>query len=205
VKVLAEIPARRSSSPRAGSLRRRDVDVYRGLLQKLGDAHCVLVTGTTPVWRSVATGLAATAAAGGSRVALLECDLGDPALADALGLANAPGLQEYLCGVAAVEEILQPLVLAGPGSAAATEPLVCVVAGRPANAAWAQLASDRFRGAIDGLRAGYELLVIGGPPLSDRYALRGVLGFVDATLACIAPGESKRKLPIAASGLVVVG
>lgn len=202
MKVLAEIPARSAPGTQPGSLRRSELAVYGSLLEKLGGAHCVLMTGAG--WDAVAVGLAATAAAVGSRVALLECDLAEPVLADALGLANAPGLHEYLSGTARVEEILQPLALAGPGSAAAAEPLVCVAAGRPADAPWALLASDRFRGAIDGLRAGYELVVIAGPPLTDRYALRGVLGLADSILVCVKPGESQRKLPIAADGLVVL-
>jgi Mrp family chromosome partitioning ATPase len=203
VKVLAEIPARTSPELRTGSLRRSDLDAYGGLLEKLDGARIVLVTGANPGWGSVAAGLASTAAAGGSRTALLECNLAEPGLADALGLANAPGLHEYLSGAAEVEAILQPLALAGPGSAAATEPLVCIVAGRPAGTPWALLSSDRFRDAIDGLRATYELVIVDGPPIADRYALRGAQGAVDSTLLCVGPGESKRKLPIPASGLVI--
>jgi Mrp family chromosome partitioning ATPase len=203
VKVLAEIPARTSPELRTGSLRRSDLDAYGRLLEKLGDARSVLVTGANPGWRSVATGLAAAAAAGGSRTALLECNLAEPGLADALGLANAPGLHEYLTGAAEVEAILQPLVLAGPGSAAATEPLVCIVAGRPAGTSWALLGSERFREAIDGLRAAYELVIVDGPSIADRYALRGARGVADSTLVCVGPGEAKRKLPIPASGLVI--
>ena len=43
-----------------------------------------------------------------------------PRLADALGLAPAPGLHEYLRWEAEAPEILQPLVLAGPGLGGAT-------------------------------------------------------------------------------------
>ncbi len=203
MKILAEIPAAAAPELRAGSLRRSDLDAFGGLLNGLGAARCVLVTGANPGWRSVAAGLAATGAASGSRTALLECNLSEPGLADALGIANAPGLHEYLGGAAEIEAILQPLALAGPGSAAATEPLVCIVAGRPASTPWALLASDRFRDAIAGLRAAYELVVIDGPPMTDRYALRGVRGAADSTLVCVGPGESKRKLPIEASGLVI--
>jgi Mrp family chromosome partitioning ATPase len=204
VKVLAEIPARSSPDLRTGTLRRGDLDAYGGLLEKLGEARSVLITGDVrPARRSVAAGLATAAAAAGTRTMLLECDLAEPGLADALGLANAPGLHEYLRGTAESEAILKPVILAGPGSAGATEPLVCAVAGRPAEDGWALLASDRFRQAIAGLGAAYELVVIDGPSLPDEYALSAVLGLVDSTLVCIGPGESRRKVPIPATGLVV--
>ncbi|HET9163879.1 MAG TPA: hypothetical protein VFN89_10630 [Solirubrobacterales bacterium] len=204
MKVLAEIPARSSPELRAGSLRRSDLEAYGGLLGKLGSATCVLITGADPTRREAAAGLAAAAAAGGTRTALLECDLAEPGMADALGLANAPGLHEYLAGAAEVESILRPVALAGPGSAEATEPLVCVVAGRPSSDPPELLASDRFQAAIAGLRAAYELIVIGGPPLGERDALRPILDAVDATCVCVRPGESRRKLPIAAGGFIVL-
>lgn len=203
MKVLAEIPVRNSPDLRTGTLRRGDLAVFAGLLEKLDGAHVVLMTGDASGRREVAAGLAAAAAAAGTRTALLECDLGDPGLADALGLAHAPGLNEFLRGGAEAAEILKPVVLAGPGSAAATEPLVCVVAGRPTPDGGALLASDGFRRAIEGLRASYELLVIDGPPPADEYALQSLLGLVDASLACVPAGEARRKFPLPVTGLVV--
>jgi Mrp family chromosome partitioning ATPase len=204
VKVLAEIAPRPSPGLRTGALRRSDLEAYGGLLEKLGGARCVLVTGYGSDRRSVAAGLAATAVAAGLRTALLECDLAEPALADALGLASAPGLHECLLENADAEAILKPVVLAGPGSAEATEPLVCAVAGRPADDSLSLLASDRFRQAIEGIRAAYELVVIAGPALRDEYALRAVVGLADATLLCVCPGESRRRLPISVTGLVAL-
>jgi Mrp family chromosome partitioning ATPase len=203
VKVLAKIPARSSPGLRMGTLRRGDLTAFGGLLEKLGGAGSVLMTGEAPGRRQAAAGLAAAAAAAGTRTALLECDLAAPGLADALGLANAPGLHEFLRGNAEVKEILKPVVLAGPASAAAIEPLVCVVAGRPASDGWALLASEDLGRAVEGLRAGYELLVIDGLPLADGYALGPLLGLVDATLACVPAAEARRKLPVPVTGLVV--
>jgi tyrosine-protein kinase len=203
VRVLAEIPARSSPGLRTGSLRRSELEAYGGLLKELAGAHCVLATGSEPgAPRAVAVGLAATAAARGSRVVLIECALADPGLADALGLASAPGLHEYLRGAADSEAILKPVVLAGPGSAEATEPLVCVVAGRPAADAPGLLASAAFARALAGLRAAYELVVIDGPPLREESSLRAVLSQADSTIACLGPAES-RSLPISVSGLVI--
>jgi Mrp family chromosome partitioning ATPase len=159
--------------------------------------------GEAPRRQQTAAGLAAAAAAAGTRTALLECDLGNPGLADALGLANAPGLHELLRGSAEIEEILKPVVLAGPGSAAATEPLVCVVAGRAAGDGQALLASDDFRRVVEGLSASYDLLVIDGPPLADEFALRPLLELVDVTLACVGADATSQKLPVPVTGLVV--
>jgi polysaccharide biosynthesis transport protein len=204
VRVLAEIPARPSTELRTGTLRRADLEAFGGLRRELGAARVVLMTGIGVGRREAAAGLAAAAAATGARTALLECDLVEPALADALGLANAPGLCEHLRGAAEVAEILKPLVLAGPGSAGATEPLVCVVAGRPSADGPRLLASPAMAAAVDGLRVAYELVVIAGPPLRDERSLGALLGLVDATVACLDPSEP-RDLPITVTGLVIQG
>lgn len=206
MKVLAKISSPASPELRPGSLRRSDLDAYGDLLDELGGASCLTVTGYGPGGRSVAAGVATTAAARGARSVLLECDMTDPALADELGLANAPGLHEYLRGDAEVAAILKPVVLAGPGSGGATEPLVCVVAGRPTGDGSALLASARFRDAVEGVRAAYEQVVIAAPPLRDEdgRALRPLLDAADATILCVAPGESRRKPPIPITGLVVL-
>jgi Mrp family chromosome partitioning ATPase len=202
VKVLAEIPARSSPGLRMGTLRRGDLTAFGGLLEKLDGARSVLMTGEAPGRRQAAAGLAAAAAAAGTRTALLECDLAAPGLADALGLSNAPGLHEYLRGSADVEEILKPVALAGPGSAAATEPLVCVVAGRPSADGARLLASEACERTLSGLRATYDLVVIDGPPLRDEHSLRALLALADSTVACLGPSDP-RSLPVSVSGLVI--
>jgi Mrp family chromosome partitioning ATPase len=203
VRVLAEIPARPAAELRAGSLRRRDVEAFERLRTGLGASCSVLMTGAARERRAVAVGLAAAAAASGARTALLECDLARPGLADALGLANAPGLHEYLTGTATVERILKPVALAGPGSAAASEPLVCVCAGRPSPEGPRLFATDRFASAVEGLGAAYELLVIDGPPLDDWASLSLLPARVEATVACLSPSEADRPLPIPVLGIVV--
>jgi Mrp family chromosome partitioning ATPase len=202
VKVLAEISPRSSPDLRTGSLRRSDLEAFGGLLGGLSGTRVVLITGAGNGHREIAVGLAAAAVAAGTRTALLECDLVDPGLADALGLARAPGLHEYLRGAAEEESILKPVVLAGPGSAGATEPLVCVVAGRPSAEGSRLLASDAFARALSGLCAAYDLVVIDGPPLRDEHSLRALLALADSTIACIGPTEP-RNLPISVSGLVI--
>jgi MinD-like ATPase involved in chromosome partitioning or flagellar assembly len=204
VRVLAEIPARPSPDLRAGTLRRGDLEAYGRLLEALAGARSVLIAGDGLGRHGAVVGLAAAAAAAGTRTALLECELEAPALADALGLATAPGLHEYLRGAAEAEQILKPVALAGPGSGEASDPLVCVVAGRPAGGAAALLDSERFRHAVAGLRDAYELLVVDGPaPRPDPAPLTAVAAEVDTVLAWAGPDAAPPGLPVAVTGLVV--
>jgi Mrp family chromosome partitioning ATPase len=204
VKVLAEIPAQAAPAPRAGTLRRRDLEAFDGLLAELGGSHAVLVVGEPARKRTVAVGLAAAAAAAGTRTALVECDLADPTLAEALGLAAAPGLHEYLRDEADAGRILEPLVLAGPGSQAAQEPLVCVVAGRPATDGRLLFASARFRQAATRLRSVYELLVLEGPPVDGGDGtLAALAAEADATLACVGRDDPPPQLVVPLTGLVI--
>lgn len=203
--VLAEIGGAPDGA-RAGALRRADLDALGGLLRRLADRRVLLLTGEEGVKSEVAVGLAAAAGASGRATALLECDLARPRLAEMLGLRPRPGLQEYLRWEASAPEILQPLVLAGPASAGATDPVVSVVAGAPATNASELLASESFRDAIAKLRSAYELVLVDGPSLArggDSLALAVAAAEADATLACVSAGASlPKKLPVPVAGLV---
>jgi Mrp family chromosome partitioning ATPase len=203
VKVLAEIPPRSSPDLRTGTLRRSDLEAFGGLLDELRGAQAVLMTGDGPCRRSAAVGLAATAAAAGARTALVECELAEPGLADALGLAEAPGLHEYLRGAAETEAILRPVVLAGPGSAAATEPLVCVVAGRPSSDGPRLFGPGVFAQALSDIRAAYDLLVLDGPGLDQWGSLTQAMAHADVTVACLARADSSRELSVPVAGIVI--
>ncbi|HYP55169.1 MAG TPA: hypothetical protein VEQ41_02550, partial [Solirubrobacterales bacterium] len=129
----------------------------------------------------------------------------EPTLAGELGVAVAPGLREYLRGEAQAARILRPLVLAGPGSSSAREPLVCVVAGRAAEDGEALLASDGYRQAVAGLRDAHELVVVEGPPPSAAAALSAAARCVDATLLCLGREDEAPALPVAIAGLIRQG
>lgn len=202
MKVLAEIPPQAGPAPRAGTLRRCDLEAYDALLAELGGRRAVLLLGDAIRRRPVAVGLATTAAAAGTNTALVECDLVEPNLAEALGLASAPGLHEYIAGEADADRILEPLVLAGPGAQAADGPLVCVVGGRPAPDGTVLLGSERFRHAMAKLRNAYELVVIDGPPSSGPAALAAAAE-ADATLACVGRGDPPPRLDFPLAGLVI--
>lgn len=203
MKVLAKIEAR-STPDGAGTLRRREMETYERLLSDLAASGSLLVTGSGAGRRALALGLATTAIARGRKAALLECDLADPTLADRLGLANAPGLHEYLTGATDAAGVLQPLVLSGPGSAGASEPLVCVVAGRRSGDAAPRLfAADAFAEMLTGLLAAYDLLVLEGPRLDEWSSLTLLAPYADATIACVGPEESRRQMSIPVNGIVI--
>ncbi len=200
--VLATLAAPPDGPPR---VRKADFEALEALLGELGESRVAMVTGDAGDKSAVAIGIATTAVATGRRVVLVECDLAAPALAEAVGLALAPGLHEYLLGDAQAPQILQSAVLAGPKSKGAESPLVCVAAGRPADDGASLLASEGFRHAISKLRNAYELVVLDGPPLgSEGEALRTVAAESDAILACARNSKAPRKPPVRIDGLVAI-
>jgi len=205
--VLAELSGGAPQGAGPGALRRDDMEAYRGLLERLdgGGVRTVLLTGDGDGGATAAVGLATTATAAGRRTALIECDLAQPRLAEALGLAAAPGIAEYVRGEAQAQALLKPVVLAGPGSGGAGGPLVCVVAGRPGPDAPELTSSERLGEALGQVGAAYELTVVVGPALGFRYSLTALLARADATIACLDRAERRRKLPVPVTGLLLRG
>jgi Mrp family chromosome partitioning ATPase len=213
--VLAEISGPAPGAARAWSLRRADLEALAKLRSALEGRRVVLVTGDEGLAGAVA--LAGAASAAGRRTALLECDLVRPQLAAGLGLAATPGLHEYLRWEATAAEILQPLVLAGPAARGATDPLVCVVAGRRAADPATLINLESFRHAVGKLASAYDLVVLHGPTLDSGYgSLEALAARADALIAAVPaatvsgrPGRelraALRKLPVEAVGAVVVG
>lgn len=201
--VLAEISGRQPEGAGPGALRRGEMDAYGALLRRLEGARTVLVTAETDEWSGAAVGLATTAVATGRQTVLVECDLAKPRLAEELGLATAPGVGEYLRGEVAARAILKPVVLTGPGSAGAGEPLVCVVAGRQIADAWGLLASNGLQRMLAEVGAAYELAVIAGPSLRHTSSLSPLVDQADATVACVARPRPRRSFPLPVTGLLV--
>jgi Mrp family chromosome partitioning ATPase len=203
VPLLAEIPAPQGVSSRPGALGRGELGAYSALAASLAGSSVTLLTG--PAKTEVAIGLAAAATAGGHRVALLECDLASPVLAGALGLELEPGFSGYLRGEVEAPKILQPLVLAGPASGRASEPLACIVAGRADPAPSQLLISERCNHAIERLARAYDLLVVDGPSLAeDPEALTALAELSGATILCVQRTEVPRRPPPAIDGLVIL-
>lgn len=194
MKFLAEISILSPDDLRPGALRRRDLEAFESVLQETSASGVVLVTGAGGSKRACALGLATAAVIGGRRVALLECDLANPTLAEALDLATAPGLHEYLQWEAEAGQILQPVLLAGPESGKVTSPLVCIPAGKPTLQGPTLLASQSFRHATAKLRSAYDLVVLDGPSLdSDAAQLSNVASSADASIGCVERAKVTRR------------
>lgn len=213
--VLAEISGAAPDAARAWSLRRGDLQALAALPRSLREQRVVLVSGDEGLAGAIA--LAGAGAAAGRRSALLECDLVSPRLAAALGLAATPGLHEYLRWEATAPEILQPLGLAGPASAGAAHPLVCVVAGRRAADPATLIGLESFRHALTKLRRAYDLVVLAGPTIDSGYgSLEALAAHADTLVAAVSPAlasgrpnrrlrSALRGLPVAVGGAIVVG
>src|SRR5262249_11246644 len=141
--VLAEISGP-TEGGRAWALRRADLASLGRVLERLGEARVLLVSGTGEAATGASIALAPAATASGRRTALSECDLAQPRLAAQLGLAAEPGLHEYLRWEAQPADVLQPLALAGPAAGNGAVPLACVCAGRPATKAETLLGFESF-------------------------------------------------------------
>jgi Mrp family chromosome partitioning ATPase len=213
--VLAELSGPLAGGDRAWSLRADDLEQLGAVRERLDGHRAVLVTGADEPTKVLAVALAGAAAASGLRTALLECDLARPRLAADLGLAQGPGLHEYLRWEATPQEILQPVVLAGPASAGAEEPLVCISAGRAAHDPATLLGLQSFRHMAAKLRGAYDLVVIAGPAIEAGGSLPALAAEADAVLVAVAPGQPSGRdgrelraavgrLPAAALGAVVV-
>jgi Mrp family chromosome partitioning ATPase len=213
--VLAEIAGPAPGPARTWALRRGDLEPLARLQGALADHLLVLVVGERRLEGAAA--LAGAASAAGRRTALVECDLAQPRLAAAFGLAAAPGLHEYLRWEATASEILQPLALAGPAARGATQPLICVAGGRPAANPATLTGLESFRHALAKLRGAYDLTVLAGPELGpDAGPLAAIAARADTLLAAVPPaavaaGSGRelrallKRLPVEVRGAIVVG
>lgn len=213
--VLAEISGP-GEGKRAWSLQREDFTELEKVLLRLGDKQVVAITGAGEAAAVVAIGLGSAAAASGRRTIVVECDLAEPRLAAQIGLAAVPGLHEYLRWEAEPQDVLQPVVLAGPAAAEAGEPLVCVSGGRPATKAETLLGLQSFAHMMEKLRGAYELVfVICAPAESDPGPCLAAARQADAVIAAL-PAEAAsgragrdlrsaiRRLPVPALGAIAV-
>lgn len=105
---------------------------------------------------TAAANIAATIAASGTKVCLVEADLHRPALADALGLDAGTGFTALLTGEADLEEALQPLGADG---------LQVLVAGSTPYNPSELLASREAEAWLTTIRDHFEVTIIDAPPV----------------------------------------
>ena len=198
---------------RAWSLRRGDFEALQKALPPLEGQRVVLVTGQREVTPLVAIGLAAAASALGRRTILVECDLARPRLAAYVGLAATPGLHEYLRWEAEPADVLQPVALGGPAANGSADPLACICGGRPASKAETLLGLQSFAHMVEKLRAGYELVLLSGPPLfTEPGPLQTAARQADAVVAGVpasgagdrSVAKAVRRLSVPALGAIAV-
>jgi len=192
VPILARIP----HFGRNWSLSDPDVaDAFRLLRTNLSflaptGLNSVVVTSPRPGEgkSSVASHLAALAAAEGERVVLIEADFRRPALDRAMQLEgwkrNSPGLSQYLAGRASLEEVL---------FSTPSQPLLHTIWSGPMPAApSAALGSSLFNLLIASLQREFGLVIVDSPPVSVGADASLIASQVDAVVYILDVGSTDR-------------
>ncbi|WP_209370420.1 polysaccharide biosynthesis tyrosine autokinase [Brevibacterium renqingii] len=118
--ILGSLPTRSDSSPRTELAAHHQDSPYAEAIRRLrtnlrfarveDSSNILAVTSSIPSEGKTSTciELAVSLAQSGQRVALVDVDLRQPAVADRLGLENSAGLTTALIGAADVHDLLQP-------------------------------------------------------------------------------------------------
>lgn len=192
-----------------GTMAGSDFEAFRVLRQNLGflaaerPLRSLLVTSGLPEEgkSTVSMSLASAAALAGQRVLLVECDLRRPSLGARLGIANEPGLTDYLHGRATPAEILQvvdltqPVAGNGTGARVQTAPaasLVCIVAGSTAANPAELLVSELFRDFLEKVSTVYDLVVLDSSPLLAVVDPLELAAQVDGVIVCMRVQQATR-------------
>lgn len=204
--VVAAVPP----LDRAKLSNRSLVDMMRALLQAGGrmgwpDApRVILVLGTSAEERAeLSLSLAATVAAGGTSVALVDADLESATLSRRLGRASAAGLWACLRGraklseaVAAVGATALPNALLGARRNDAG--IILLPAGTEDGGA--ALASPAVSDVLGGLRKS-RVVIVDGPVVPGTAPVSGLLECADAVVLTLAQGSSASAAAAAADML----
>ncbi len=108
------------------------------------------------------TNIAASLAASGKRVVVVDANFRRPRLAEAMGVpagSNAPGLGDLLAGSATIDEVIVNGTSNGHDSGIAVVP-----AGTPANRVIERLNNGTFESIVAELRDRFDLILFDAPP-----------------------------------------
>jgi capsular exopolysaccharide synthesis family protein len=141
---------------------------------------------------TVAACLAVATAEAGKRTLLVECDLRRPVLATRFGIAEAPGMTDYLTGNAEPHEILQVvpgLIDRSNGNGSVASPaqsnLLCITSGATVPKPAELLASDRFRTFLAEVSQVYDSVILDTAPLLPVADTLSIIPDVATVLVCV--------------------
>ncbi len=135
---------------------------------------------------TVAIDLARVTARDGSSVALIEADLHEPGLADAVGVERTPGLRELLSDEVEPASVFRELPAAAVSGAGS---LTVVPAGGTAEAGAALLGGPALSELVGRLAADRDLVLLDAPPLAEAPDAIPLLDAVDAVIVVCRCGE----------------
>jgi capsular exopolysaccharide synthesis family protein len=162
-----------------------EIRALRNSVVLAGQAKTLLVTSGSPEEGAlpVSVNLAVMLAHSGARVLLVDTDLHKPLAQDEFGIANGPGLGEYLAGYSPVPLPIRPVTH--------LENLFMVTGGHaPANA-FELLSSGKMRSLLMSWKKEFDYVILIGTPLLVTNAGVLLASWVDATVLLAQNGQSR--------------
>lgn len=162
-------------------------------------ASAVSGEGVSTVAREFAMTLAAR---GDAETLLLDANMRQPSVHDALRVERDPGLSEHILGDAPLVDCLRPTAI----------PRLSVIpAGRPVVAPLRVASDPRMKEALSALRGRFHYVVIDAPPLLAFSEGIQLARFCDGAVVVIRAGHTRRQLPgravdlLREAGVMVLG
>ena len=202
--ILAQVPRDKELGKRewSGQLSPVVAETFHMLRANLRYSHSrkeiesVVVTSALPEEgkTTVSWNLSVAAAATGNRVLLVETDLRKPDLASHLDVPRAPGLSEFLAGLASFEEVVQ-LVRGVPASAPSQRDhtVDVITAGRRPPNPTDLIESGQMEDLLWKARDTYDLIVIDTPPTTVVSDAVPLLTRASGVIVVTRLGRSTRK------------